>query len=120
MVWLDRAPIEIALAQSLPSTATTFVTDLLARVPVDNVEIELDFSDRYWESILQDIVRRSATLRYVTAVSAFTCSKMRPDGFGGMAVLITGSDVMGKSTNDIIQDFLNEAVPDGLDEPGKP
>jgi hypothetical protein len=120
MVWLDRAPIETALAQSLPSTATTFVADLLARVPVDNVEIELDFSDRYWESILQDIVCRSATLRYVTAVSAFTCSKMRPDGFGGMAVLITGSDVMGKSTNDIIQDFLNEAVTDGLDEPGKP
>jgi len=120
MVWLDRAPIETALAQSPPSTATTFVTDQLARVPVDNVEIELDFTDRYWESILQDIVRRSATLRYVTAVSAFTCSKMRPDGFGGMAVLITGSHVMGKSTNDIIQDFLNEAVPGGLDEPGKP
>jgi galactokinase len=57
-------------------------------------------------------VRRSATLRYVTAVSAFTCSRMRPDGFGGMAVLITADAVIGKSTNDIIGDFLNEA---GLD-----
>jgi hypothetical protein len=28
-----------------------------------------------------------------------------------MAVLITASAVMGKSTNDIIEDFLNEAVP---------
>ena len=67
-----------------------------------------------WESIFQDIVRRSATLRYVTAVSAFTCSRMRPDGFGGMAVLITPSAVIGKSTNDVIEDFLAEAH---LDEP---
>ena len=67
--------------------------------------------------MFQDIIRRSATLKYVTAVSAFTCSKMRPDGFGGMAVLITASDVMGKSTNDIVEDFLNEAVPGWDDEP---
>jgi hypothetical protein len=115
VIWLDRAPIEAALAQSkntVDSTAVSVVTEQLARLPADNVEIELDFSDMSWESIFQDIVRRSATLRYVTAVSAFTCSRMRPDGFGGMAVLITPSAVMGKSTSDIIEDFLNEAVPD--------
>jgi hypothetical protein len=108
MIWLDRAPIEAALAQSkntVDTTAVSVVTEQLARLPADNVEMS-------WESIFQDIVRRSATLRYVTAVSAFTCSRMRPDGFGGMAVLITPSAVMGKSTSDIIEDFLNEAVPD--------
>src|SRR5271169_7226477 len=92
MIWLDRAPIEAALAQSstiIDSTAATFVTGQLAHVPADTVEIELDFIDMGWEAIFQDIVRRSASLRYVTAVSAFTCSRMRPDGFGGMAVLIT-------------------------------
>ena len=115
MVWLDRGPLETALAQSIPSTVTTFVTEQLARIPADNAEIELDCSDMVWESIFQDIVRRSASLRYVTAVSAFTCSKMRPDGFGGMAVLITASNVMGKSTSDIIGDFLQEAVPDAAD-----
>lgn len=117
MIWLDRAPLEAALAQSpatIDSTATTFVTEQLARVPADNVEIELDISDTSWESIFQDIVRRSATLRYVTAVSSFTCSKMRPDGFGGMAVLITATAIVGKSTSDIIEDFLAEAH---LDEP---
>jgi hypothetical protein len=117
MIWLDRAPIEAALAQSkstVDSTAVSVVTAQLARVPADNVEIELDFSDMSWESIFQDIVRRSATLRYVTAVSAFTCSRMRPDGFGGMAVLITPNAVVGKSTSDIIEDFLAEAH---LDEP---
>jgi hypothetical protein len=119
MIWLDRAPLEMALAQSRihHSTATALVTEQLARVPADNVEIELDFSDRSWETIFQDIIRRSATLRYVTAVSAFTCSKMCPDGFGGMAVLITADNVMGKSTGDIVEDFLNEAVPDWAAEP---
>ena len=81
MIWLDRAPIEAALAQSPPAvdnTATTFVTGKLARVPADNVEIELDFSDMGWEAIFQDIVRRSTSLRYVTAVSAFTCSTHAP------------------------------------------
>jgi hypothetical protein len=123
MIWLDRAPLEAALAQSpmtIDSSAAAFVTGQLARVPSDNVEIELDFSDMSWEAIFQDIVRRSASLRYITAVSAFTCSRMRPDGFGGMAVLITPSAVMGKSTNDIVQDLLNEAVPDWAHEPAKP
>jgi hypothetical protein len=123
MIWLDRAPLEAALARSQSAagwTAVTLVTKQLARVPADNVEIELDFSDRCWEAIFQDIIRRSPVLRYVTAVSAFTCSRMRPDGFGGMAVLITASDVMGKSTNDIVEDFLNEAVPGWADEPAQP
>jgi hypothetical protein len=117
MIWLDRAPVEAALAQSKShdSIAVTFVTEQLARVPADNVEIELDCSDDMcWQSIFHDIVRRSKTLRYVTALSAFTCSRMRPDGWGGMAVLITPSEVMGKSTSDIIEDFLAEAH---LDEP---
>ena len=120
-IWLDRARLEAALAQSrIDSTATSLVIEHLARIPADNVEIELDFSDRRWQTIFQDIVRRSATLRYVTAVSAFTCSKMRPDGFGGRAVLITADSVMGKSTSDIVADFLNTAVPDRADEPPKP
>jgi hypothetical protein len=121
MIWLHRAPIEAALAQSksIDSTAVTVVTEQLARLPTDNAEVELDLSDSCWQSIFQDIVRRSDTLRYVTAVSAFTCSKMRPDGFGGMAVLITPSEVMGKSTGDIIEDFLNEAVPDWEDRSPK-
>jgi hypothetical protein len=123
IAWLDRAPLEAALAQSpttIDSSAAAFVTGQLARVPRDNVEIELDVTEMSWQSVLQDIVRRSASLRYITAVSAFTCSKMRPDGFGGMAVLITPSAVMGKSTNDIVEDLLNEAVLDWTDEPAKP
>jgi len=121
-VWLDRAPLEAALAQSkghADSAAAAFVIEQLARVPADDVEIELNVGTLSWKAIFQDIVRRSPTLRYVTAVSAFTCSTMRPEGFGGMAVLITADAVMGKSTGDIIEDFLNEAVPDWAAEPAQ-
>jgi len=108
-VWLDRGPVEAALAQSKSIESTAV-----------NAELELDCSDdSCWQSIFQDIVRRSNTLRYITAVSAFTCSKMLPHGFGGMAVVITASDVMDKTTGDIIEDFLNEAVPDWKDQSPK-
>ena len=90
------------------STATAYVSERLAATPADDTEIEIDFSGTSWEFIFQDIVRRSVTLRYVTAVTSYTCSKMRPDGFGGMAVLITADAIRGKSTNDILEDFLAE------------
>jgi hypothetical protein len=72
-------------------------------------DIELDLSVTSWEFIFQDIVKRSATLDHVMAVSAFTCSRMRPDGFGGMAILITADAIRGKSTEDILGDFLEQA-----------
>jgi hypothetical protein len=63
-IWLDRARLEAAHAQSrIDSTATSLVIEHLARIPADNVEIELDFTDRRWETIFQDIVRRSPSLR---------------------------------------------------------
>jgi hypothetical protein len=109
-----RAALEASAA--IASTATTYVAERLAAVPADETEIEIDFSGTSWEFIFQDIVRRSSTLRYVTAVTSFTCSKMRPDGFGGMAVLITADAVLGKSTNDILEDFLAEREGDVADD----
>ena len=115
MIAVSRAELEAAFAASsepADSTAATYVAEDLAQLPPDASEIDLDLSGTSWECIIQDIVRRSTTLRYVTAVSSFSCSKMRPDGFGGMAVLITADRIVGKSTSDILEDFLVEA---GLD-----
>jgi hypothetical protein len=109
-----RAAFEASAA--IASMATTYVAERLAAVLADETEIEIDFSGTSWEFIFQDIVRRSSTLRYVTAVTSFTCSKMRPDGFGGMAVLITADAVLGKSTNDILEDFLAEREGDVADD----
>ena len=112
---LSRAEMEVALATSngAAGTAATFIAERFTRVAPEEAEIDLDLSGMsIWGFICQDIVRRSPTLRYVTAITSFECSKMRPDGFGGMAVLITADRIIGKSTYDLIPEFLAET---GLD-----
>jgi hypothetical protein len=112
---LSRAEIQAALAASngTAGTAATFVAERLSRVAPEEADIDLDLSGAsIWEFIFQEIVRRSPTLRYVAAITSFECSKMRPDGFGGMAVLITADRIISKSTHDLIAEFLAET---GLD-----
>jgi hypothetical protein len=104
----------------LPSTARTYFANRIADIGESKTLIDVDLSGmcpesgqgpvggRAWEFIFQDIVRRSSTLKHVTVVSAFTCTKTRPDGFGGMAVLITADAIKGKSTNDILEELLAE------------
>jgi hypothetical protein len=105
-----RAELQEALATSpdTKSTAHLCVTGQLADAKADASEIELDLSDT-WAFFFQDIVKRSRTLRYINIVSAFTCTRMRPDGFGGMAMLVTQDAILGKSTSDLLEDFLNQA-----------
>ena len=71
-----------------------------------------------WEFILQDIVRRSSTLSYVTVTTAFTCSKMRPDGFGAMALFITATAIKAYSTSDFLSDCLARVAGQEDDESG--
>jgi len=84
------------------------VLDHLENIGEGDTDVEFDLSVTSWEFIFQDIVKRSATLDHVTVVSAFTCTRMRPDGFGGMAILITADAFMGKSTGDVLADFLDQ------------
>jgi hypothetical protein len=116
MIWVGRTELEAALAtsRSAQSEANAYVAEQVAKAPLDADEIELDLSGTSWEFIFQDIVRRSSTLDHVTAVTSFTCSRMRPDGFGGMAVLITADAIKGKSTDDILCELLDEAEPGAL------
>ncbi len=110
MLLVTRAEIEAALADSPPeSAACKYVKEQLATVTREGDDLDLDMSGTSWEFFLQDIVRRSTTLDHITVVSWFTCSKMRPDGFGGMAVLITAESVKGKSTEDILCELQDEA-----------
>jgi hypothetical protein len=98
-----RAAFEASAATA--TTATTYVAERVAAARADETEIEIDFSGTF---IFQDIVRRSPTLHYVTALTTFTCSKMRPDGFGGMAVLVTADAIKGMNTEDTLCDLLDE------------
>jgi len=114
---IGRAALEAALAASQPdvdNTANAFVSKLLTDLKDDELQDEhlaLDLSETSWESIFQDIVRRSATLRYVSAVSSFTCSRMRPDGFGGAVVVITADAILGKSTTDLLDELIEQVAP---------
>jgi len=99
----------LAASDGVASETATFVLDHIKNIGEDDSNVEFDLSGTSWEFIFQDIVKRSATLDHVTVVSAFTCSRMRPDGFGGMAILITADVITGKSTDDILTDFLDYA-----------
>lgn len=78
-------------------------------------EIDLDEANLHWMKIMQGIIKRhEKELPYVTAESSFTCSKMRPDGFGGMAYVITATDGDMIATGDWIHEQLAKR---GLVEP---
>jgi hypothetical protein len=120
MIWVNRAELEAALAASrtAKSVANDVVAEQLEAVDGNEQDVELDLSVTSWEYLLQDIVRRSSTLRYVTVVTAFTCSKMRVDGFGGAALFITADDVKGHSTDEFLADCLSEIADEPTDTSG--
>lgn len=64
--------------------------------PKDDIELsEDDLYDRF-----QEIIRRSnGELPWILKESSYSCSRMRPDGFGGSAVFITADDVQFCSTS---------------------
>ncbi|MDI7776589.1 hypothetical protein [Asticcacaulis sp. EMRT-3] len=111
----DSSDLRAALqaSEGHESQAAEFVREQLAKAAPEDISITLDMSIISWEYLFQDIVRRSSTLTYVTAISAYTCSKMRTDGFGGVAVLITANEVRGKNLDDVLADMLDEAEANG-------
>ena len=122
VITVTRRELEQALAASPDdgSAARACVSEQLAAAGTGAAEIDLDISDASldlsgtsYEFVFQDIVRRSKTLKYISVVTSFTCSRMRPDGFGGMAVLITHDAIVGKTTGDFLEDVIAEA---GLDD----
>ena len=108
MILVDRAELSAALdvARGNDSRVRDYVAEKLKNATSEDDTIELDMSGLSWEVILQDIVRRSAKLRYITVTTAFMCSKMRADGFGGMALFITGDAIKGCSTTEFLSDCL--------------
>jgi hypothetical protein len=76
-------------------------------------EIELEMCGDLWADVLQDIVRRSPELDHLTVTMAYTCTKMRPDGFGGLAMLITANSIRWESTSTLFDRFYTEAAANG-------
>jgi hypothetical protein len=110
LIWVSRFELTQALAASHDSDSQVWhlIKKQLEADDPDAEEVVLDLTEASWEHMLQDIVRRSPTLRYITVTAAFTCSKMRADGFGGMALFITADAINGFSTTEFIADCLAE------------
>jgi hypothetical protein len=108
LIWVSRAELTAALdaARGGNSQVRGYVEEKLKNDTSEDDSVELDMSGVSWEVILQDIVRRSTRLRYITVTTAFTCSKMRADGFGGMALFITADAIKGCSTTEFLSDCL--------------
>ena len=99
----------LASVEGGASETAAFVQGQLKDLGDDEPYVQMDLSMTSYEFIFQEIVKRSSTLNHIAIVTSFTCTKMRSDGFGGMAVVVTADAIKGKSTQDIIGDFLDEA-----------
>jgi hypothetical protein len=65
---------------------------------LDTEEIDIDETGGY-DAIFQTIVKRnSQALPYISIEQSFTCTRMRPDGFGGASTLITSDAIEYIST----------------------
>lgn len=103
---LEEAQELLAESAGTESCLAVHIEKELADRAPEAAELELDMSMIGYECILQDIVRRSDTLDHFQVMVAWTCSKMRPDGFGGMAIFITADDIASMSTTGFLEEAL--------------
>src|SRR3546814_8896792 len=97
------------------SYAVTVVRDHLRKLDPAEGELALDMSVIGYEGIFQDIVKRCEGLDDIEVVAAWTCTKMRPDGFGGMATLITADAIATMSTASFLDDARHRLKAGGQD-----
>ena len=115
LISLPAAVVRAALDAARPETnrPAQKLIDEQADAILGDDDIDLDMCGDLWADVLQDIVRRSPDLDHLTVTMAFTCSKMRPDGFGGLAMLITASTIRSESTYTLFDRFYVEAQANG-------
>jgi hypothetical protein len=115
LISLPAEEVRAALDAATPETsrlAQKLIDEQLDAILGDD-DIDLDMCGDLWPDVLQDIVRRSADLDHLTVSMAFTCSKMRPDGFGGIAMMITDAAIRSESTHTLFDRFYAEASANG-------
>ncbi len=115
LIFLPADQMRAALDAASPQTSRLAqkLIDEQADAILGDEDIAIDLCGDLWPDVLQDIIRRSDVLDHLTATMAFTCSKMRPDGFGGLAMLITAAQIRSASTNDLFTGFCKDAQTKG-------
>lgn len=111
MVWLEIAELKTLLEADarLCGPIIETIRTALEKAGSDETELELDLSDLGEAMIFQGIVRRCEQLDHVTIVSAWTCTKMRPDGFGGGVTVVTADQIFSSSTIHMEGELLDRA-----------
>lgn len=115
LITLDAEAVRTALETTSAETSSLAkkLIDEHGDAILSGHDIDLDECGDLWADVLQDIVRRSPDLDHLTVTMAFTCSKMRPDGFGGLAMIITASSIRSASTHTLFDRFYKEAAANG-------
>jgi hypothetical protein len=115
LISLTAEDVRAALDAATPETSRLAqkLIDERPNAILADEDIDLDMCGDIWPDVLQDIVRRSPDIDHLTVTMAFTCSKMRPDGFGGLAMLITASTIRSESTHTLFDRFYTEASAKG-------
>ncbi|MDY7524269.1 hypothetical protein [Sphingomonas sp. 10B4] len=103
---IDVADIREALIDTpADSVAARLLVSSLASAGDATGIIEVDAAD-VWIDLLQDVLRRSDTLDHISIETAHSCSRMRSDGFGGAAIVITADGIDAMSTSQFIDETL--------------
>lgn len=84
--------------------------------PDDYIDVDLTGPGDVTDAIFQGIVRRSTTIEEIVVTAAWTCSKMRPDGFGGSVMLISAEAVLYRSTADMLEEMREQPQPPGPED----
>jgi len=115
LIFLEAEAVRTALDGASAETGSLArkLLDEHREAVLGDQEIELDMCGELWPGVLQNIVRRSPDLDHLTVTMAFTCSKMGPDGFGGLAMMITADAVRSESMHTLFDRFYTEARANG-------
>ena len=100
--------VRTALAASADCSTATYVRDQLGTVEQGEAYLQLE-TEIPWDLAFQDIVQRSASVEHLEVITSFTCTKMRPDGFGGAITVITPTAILWASTDQMARELLDRA-----------
>jgi hypothetical protein len=111
----DDLRTALEASRNVESRFTDHITGLLDQFDAtdeiergSNIEIDLTTQIGGWPEVLQDVLRRSDAIEEIVVWAAFTCSKMRADGFGGSVMRITKAAIQYSSTTDMLERMWNE------------
>lgn len=116
----DSVPTQVQLDTGLvrdlvdkaPEGRSSIVAVLRKKLEgLQSAEDKFDFevTDMEDAAIFQDILHRAPQIDHISITSGWTCSRMRPDGFGGSVTVVTREQIQSCSTQQMEERLLDLA-----------